>query len=58
MTWNYALMNPPYSNKQQYLDVQFVEEVNKICNKQVVIHPAKNGYLIQIWQKEMLKEDI
>ena len=37
------LMNPPYgdpSNGGMYLDMQFVEKCNKICNKLIVIHPA------------------
>ena len=35
------LMNPPYSNKEQFLDMNFVNKVNNICKKQIVIHPAK-----------------
>ena len=39
--YDICLMNPPYSNKQQHLDAEFVEKVNDICDKQIVIHPAK-----------------
>ena len=38
-----VLMNPPYGdpyNGGMYLDMQFVEKCNKICNKLIVIHPA------------------
>ena len=34
-------MNPPYSNKEQFLDMNFVNKVNEICKTQIVIHPAK-----------------
>ena len=36
-----VLMNPPYSNKEQFLDMNFVNKVNNICKVQIVIHPAK-----------------
>ena len=35
------LMNPPYSNKEQFLDMNFVNKVNEISKTQIVIHPAK-----------------
>lgn len=36
-----VLMNPPYSNKEQFLDIKFVKKSNKIANYQIVVHPAK-----------------
>ena len=38
---DFILMNPPYSNKEQFLDMNFVNKVNEICKTQIVIHPAK-----------------
>ena len=38
-----VLMNPPYgdrSNGGMFIDMQFVEKCNQICNHQIVIHPA------------------
>ena len=42
MKFDICLMNPPYgdeSNGGMFLDMQFVEKVNEIANKQIVIHP-------------------
>ena len=36
-----CLMNPPYSNKEQFLDMKFVEEVNKICDVVVSVQPGQ-----------------
>ena len=36
-----CLMNPPYSNKEQFLDMKFVEEVNKICDVVVSVQPVQ-----------------
>ena len=38
---DFILMNPPYSNKEQFLDMNFVNKVNEISKMQIVIHPAK-----------------
>lgn len=42
--YDFCVMNPPYGDSKNggmYLDMQFVEKANEICNKQIVIHPAK-----------------
>ena len=36
-----CLMNPPYSNKEQFLDMKFVEEVNKICDVVISVQPGQ-----------------
>ena len=36
-----CLMNPPYDDTNQFIDMQFVEKINKLANYQIVIHPAK-----------------
>ena len=36
-----CLMNPPYSNKEQFLDMKFVEEVNKTCDVVISVQPGQ-----------------
>ena len=38
--YDVIFMNPPYSNKEQFLDMQFVKKCNNISKTQISIHPA------------------
>ena len=51
MKWNYAIMNPPYDGT---LHLDFLEKVNKICEKTISVEPC--GWLLDIpavigWKK-------
>ena len=39
--YDVCLMNPPYSNTEQYLDMKFVQKCNEIANKVISVQPAQ-----------------
>jgi len=48
--------NPPYGTGSQHYDLKMINEVSKICNEIVFIHPSK--WLLNIKTKEIISQNI